>query len=49
MTFQYLFNRGKKNGNALVVEDSLTEREIITQCLKLAGITVVIASSGKKP
>ncbi|GBF81974.1 response regulator transcription factor [Aphanothece sacrum] len=35
-------------GTALVVEDSLTEREIITQCLKLAGITVVIASSGEE-
>ena len=33
-------------GIALVIEDSLTEREIITQYLKLAGITAAIATSG---
>ncbi len=35
-------------GTVLVVEDSLTEREIITQYLKQAGISVVIASSGEE-
>ncbi|MGK7941821.1 MAG: response regulator transcription factor [Crocosphaera sp.] len=33
---------------ALVIEDSLTEREIITQYLKLAGMTAHIASSGEE-
>ncbi|MDJ0845347.1 response regulator transcription factor [Crocosphaera sp.] len=35
-------------GTVLVIEDSLTEREIITQYLKLAGITAAIASSGEE-
>lgn len=35
-------------GMALIVEDSLTEREIITQYLKQAGITAVIATSGEE-
>ncbi len=35
-------------GTALIIEDSLTEREIITQYLKLAGITVAIATSGEE-
>lgn len=35
-------------GTALVVEDSLTEREIITQCLKQAGINVSTAASGEE-
>lgn len=35
-------------GTALVIEDSLTEREIIAQCLKQAGLIVSIASSGEE-
>ncbi|MEM8780004.1 MAG: response regulator [Cyanobacteria bacterium P01_G01_bin.49] len=35
-------------GMALVVEDSSTEREIITQYLKQAGLGVVIATSGEE-
>jgi chemotaxis family two-component system response regulator PixH len=35
-------------GTALVIEDSLTEREIITQFLKLVGITVAVATSGEE-
>ena len=35
-------------GTVLVVEDSLTEREIITQYLKQAGLTVSIAASGEE-
>ena len=35
-------------GTALVIEDSLTEREIITQYLKLAGMTAAIATSGEE-
>ncbi|HAC65349.1 MAG TPA: two-component system response regulator [Cyanothece sp. UBA12306] len=35
-------------GIALVVEDSLTEREIISQCLKQAGLSVSIAASGEE-
>jgi two-component system, chemotaxis family, response regulator PixH len=35
-------------GTVLVVEDSLTEREIITHYLKQAGVTVVIATSGEE-
>ncbi len=33
-------------GTALVIEDSRTEQEIITQFLKLAGIQVSVANSG---
>ncbi|MEL4897903.1 response regulator transcription factor [Crocosphaera sp. Alani8] len=35
-------------GTVLVIEDSLTEREIITQYLKLVGITPSIATSGEE-
>jgi chemotaxis family two-component system response regulator PixH len=35
-------------GNALVVEDSLTEREMLTGYLQEAGITVATASSGEE-
>ncbi len=35
-------------GTALIIEDSLTERQIITQYLKLAGITAAIATSGEE-
>jgi chemotaxis family two-component system response regulator PixH len=35
-------------GTALIVEDSLTERTIISQCLQQAGITVAIATSGEE-
>ncbi len=35
-------------GTALIIEDSLTEREIITQYLKLAGIKAAIAGSGEE-
>ncbi|MDJ0661939.1 MAG: response regulator [Crocosphaera sp.] len=35
-------------GTVLVIEDSLTERQIITQYLKLAGITAAIATSGEE-
>ncbi|MGK7872476.1 MAG: response regulator transcription factor [Xenococcaceae cyanobacterium] len=35
-------------GTALVVEDCLTEREIITSCLQQAGINVSIAASGEE-
>lgn len=35
-------------GTALVIEDSLTEREIIIQYLKLAGIVVATAKSGEE-
>ncbi|MDJ0601335.1 MAG: response regulator [Crocosphaera sp.] len=35
-------------GTVLVIEDSSTEREIITQYLKLAGITAAIATSGEE-
>lgn len=33
---------------ALVIEDSLTEREVITQYLQQAGIIVTIANSGEE-
>ncbi len=35
-------------GTVLVIEDSLTEREIISHYLKQAGITVVVATSGEE-
>ena len=35
-------------GTALVVEDSLTEREVLTGYLQEAGITVVTAKSGEE-
>jgi chemotaxis family two-component system response regulator PixH len=35
-------------GNALVVDDSLTEREILVGHLEEAGITVSIATSGEE-
>ena len=35
-------------GTALVVEDSLTEREVLTGYLQEAGITVVTATSGEE-
>ena len=35
-------------GTVLVIEDSSTERAIITQYLKLAGITPAIATSGEE-
>lgn len=35
-------------GTALVVDDSLTEREIITHYLKQAGLTVSTANSGEE-
>ncbi|MDJ0508162.1 MAG: response regulator [Crocosphaera sp.] len=35
-------------GTALVIEDSLTERKIITQYLELAGMKASIASSGEE-
>ncbi|ACK67307.1 response regulator receiver protein [Rippkaea orientalis PCC 8801] len=35
-------------GTALIVEDSLTEREIISQCLQRAGLSVSIAVSGEE-
>jgi two-component system, chemotaxis family, response regulator PixH len=38
----------KEMGNALIVDDSSTEREIIKSCLQQAGISVVIATSGEE-
>lgn len=35
-------------GTALIVEDSLTEREIISHYLKQAGVIVSIATSGEE-
>lgn len=35
-------------GTALVVEDSLTEREIITSYLRSEGITVLLAKNGEE-
>ena len=35
-------------GTALVIEDSLTERQIITKYLELAGMTASIATSGEE-
>jgi two-component system, chemotaxis family, response regulator PixH len=35
-------------GTALVIEDSLTEREIISHYLKQAGVMVSIATSGEE-
>ncbi|HEY9653995.1 MAG TPA: response regulator, partial [Crinalium sp.] len=33
---------------ALVIEDSLTEMEILTACLQRGGLNVVTASSGEE-
>ncbi|MBR8831348.1 MAG: Transcriptional regulatory protein AfsQ1 [Chroococcopsis gigantea SAG 12.99] len=35
-------------GTALIIEDSLTEREIISHYLKQAGVSVSIAKSGEE-
>jgi two-component system, chemotaxis family, response regulator PixH len=35
-------------GNALIVDDSATEREIIKSCLQQVGINVIIATSGEE-
>lgn len=35
-------------GTALVVDDSATERQIISSCLKQEGINVLIATSGEE-
>jgi len=35
-------------GTALVVDDSLTERQIISSCLEQEGINVSLASSGEE-
>lgn len=35
-------------GTALVIEDSMTDREVITACLKQAGISVLTAQSGEE-
>jgi chemotaxis family two-component system response regulator PixH len=43
-----LFQEVNAMGTALVVEDSITEREVITQCLKQAGIVVSTATSGEE-
>jgi DNA-binding response OmpR family regulator len=35
-------------GTALVVEDSLTDMQILTRCLQQEGITVLMAQSGEE-
>ena len=35
-------------GTALVVEDCLTEREILSTCLKSAGLNVMLATTGEE-
>jgi DNA-binding response OmpR family regulator len=39
---------GEPMSTVLVVEDSLTESEIIARCLQRAGLTVVLAKSGEE-
>lgn len=43
-----VFNEVNVMGTALIVEDSLTERTIISQCLQQAGIAVATATSGEE-
>ena len=35
-------------GTALIIDDSSTEREILTGCLKQAGYTILTATSGEE-
>ena len=35
-------------GTALIVEDSVTEMQILVQCLQMSGIQVVVAQSGEE-
>ncbi|MBF2000849.1 MAG: response regulator [Synechococcales cyanobacterium C42_A2020_086] len=35
-------------GTALVVEDSMTDMQILTRCLQQSGITVLVAQSGEE-
>ena len=38
----------QQKGTVLVVDDSATEREIISGCLKASGLTIVTAESGEE-
>lgn len=35
-------------GTALVIDDSMTDREVVTACLKQAGLDVLTAASGEE-
>ncbi len=35
-------------GTALVIDDSMTDREVLTACLKQAGMSVVTATTGEE-
>lgn len=44
----YIVYRGNPVGTALVVEDSLTDLQILVRCLQQGGINVLIAQSGEE-